>query len=129
MALLLKQITQQNCRKEFREHLSKFVDAVGKLADMDVEINDKLLTNMILNTLRSSFENFRSAIDTRDILPGAEDPRVKILDEYNARKQAVDNLDSVAMFAKQHHPGRKLSNEGKGSGQEDKKNRIQAVHE
>ena len=83
---------------------------------MDVEINDKLLTIIILNTSRISFENFRCAIETRDILRDAEDLNVKILHKYNAMKQAVDDLNIRAMFAKQHHLGRKSSNGGKGSG-------------
>ena len=123
MASLLKQITQQKLQEgeDVREHLSKFFDAVGKLEDMDVNINDKLLTIMILNSLPNSFENFRCAIETRDILPDADDLKVKILDEYNTRKQAVDDPNSGAMFAKPHHPGWKSSKGGKGSGYEDER--------
>lgn len=55
---------------------------------MDIEINRDLLTVMRLRCLPKSFENFRCAIASRDELPTAETMRVKILEEYESRKES-----------------------------------------
>jgi len=51
---------------------------VDKLGDMDVNINDDLLSIMLLYNLSMSYENFRCAMETRNELPRAEVLKVKI---------------------------------------------------
>jgi len=90
-ATLLKQLTlhKMNEGKDIREHLNHFFDTVDKFAEMDVEINNDLLTIMLLYNL-PSFANFRYAIESRDELPIPKALRVKIVEENDARK--VDRL-------------------------------------
>jgi len=53
---------------------------------MKIEINSDLLSVMLLRSLPESYENFRCAIASRDELPKPETLRVKILEEYETRK-------------------------------------------
>ena len=71
MVTLLKQLLKQKMQdgSDIREHLAQFFKAVDKLAIMDIEINDKLLTLMLLQSLLSSFNMFKRAIESRDELP------------------------------------------------------------
>jgi hypothetical protein len=89
-ATLLKQLALQRLDEggDVRAHLAKFFDAVDKLSALEVEINGDLLSIMLFYSLPSSFENFRCAIESRDQLPGAEDLKVKILIEADARTQS-----------------------------------------
>lgn len=52
-----------------RSHLNNFMDKVDKLAEMNVNINEDLLSIMMLYSLSTKFENFRVAIESRDTLP------------------------------------------------------------
>ena len=87
-ATLLKSLTLMRMQEEddVREHIAKFFDAVDKLADMSVDINEDLLAIMLLYSLPASFENFRCAIETRDVLPNAEVLKIKIIEESDARQ-------------------------------------------
>ena len=58
--------------EETKEHLDKFIDAVDKLGEMELRVNDDLLAIMLLYNLPSSFENFRCAIKSRDELPAPD---------------------------------------------------------
>lgn len=59
------------------EHVTKFFGIVDKLADMDIEINDDLLTIMLLQNLPDDFGNFRYATESRDDLPKPDTLRIK----------------------------------------------------
>jgi len=100
-ATLLKQLTlhRMDDQKDIREHLNVFFDTVDKLTEMEIEINNDLLTIMLLYSLPSKFENFRCAIESRDNLPTPEALRVKIIEESDARKTDARN-NSNAMVAK-----------------------------
>lgn len=74
-----------------------------KLNVMDVEINGNLLTIILLYSLPSRFENIRCAIGTRDQLSDAESLKVKIIEEYESRKQKAKENDTNAMFLKQNN--------------------------
>lgn len=80
-----------------KEHIDKFFDAVDKLEGMDVQINGDLLTIMLLYSLPASFENFRCAIETRDKLPTAEELKVKIMEETEARKAGGELVTALAV--------------------------------
>lgn len=116
-ATLLRQLTHQKLEDgdNIREHLSKFSDAVAKLQDLQVDINGDLLSIMLLNSLPNNFENFRSAIESRDNLPetllDTEALKVKIIEEFDARRQKQNENDSGAMFAKNHYSGTNASRE------------------
>lgn len=85
-ATLLKQLILTKLEgNNVRAHLNKFMDTVDKLADMDVAINEDLLTIMMLYSLSSEYENFRVAIESRDVLPKPEELKIKILEESDAR--------------------------------------------
>lgn len=101
-ATLLKQLTlhRMDDGKDIREHLNLFFDTVDKLGEMEVEINNDLLTIMLLYSLPPCFENFRCAIESRDSLPTPEALRVKIVEEYDARKSDARTSTSNAMVAK-----------------------------
>lgn len=88
-AILLKQLILQKMSEDndVRNHMSRFFDAVDKLAPMEVEINVDLLSIMFLYSLPSSFDNFRVAIESRDELPNVEALKVKILEEYDVQVQ------------------------------------------
>lgn len=74
-----------------------------KLNVMDVEINGNLLTIILLYSLPSSFENIRCAIETRDQFSDAESLKIKIIEEYESRKQKAKENDTNAMFLKQNN--------------------------
>lgn len=76
----------------------KFFDTVDKLRAMSVEIHQDLLTIMLLYSLPPFFENFRCAIETRDSLPHSDTLRIKIIEEYEARKPDADNAGTSGTF-------------------------------
>lgn len=87
-ASLLKQLILTKLEgNNIREHLNRFLDTVDKLADMEVIINDDLLTIMMLYSLSPDYENFRVAIESRDTLPKPDELKTKILEESEARHQ------------------------------------------
>ena len=100
-ATLLKRLTQHKMEEgdDSKNHLSGFFEAEDKLQSMDVEINGDLLSIMLLHSLPSTFENFRCAIESRDVLPDTESPKIKIVEEYHAIQKDGGNGNG-AMFAK-----------------------------
>jgi len=53
--LLLKRMHEDD---DVRDYLSRFMDTVDKLNNMEIEINGDLLSIMSLHSLPSSFDNF-----------------------------------------------------------------------
>jgi len=97
-----------------REHLLRFFDAVDKLSVMDVQINEDLLSIMLLYSLPASYENFRCAIESHDKLPSAEALKVKIIEESEARVQKSQNATD-AMAAWKGRKGKKYTTKKKNS--------------
>lgn len=99
-ATLLKQLTLQRMEEggDIREHLNKFFDAVDKLCEMEVTVNPDLLTIMLLYSLPNTFDNFRCAIESRDVLPTPEALRIKIIEESDARNNYSRNSSPNAMY-------------------------------
>lgn len=118
-ATLLKQLTVLRMKDgaDVREHVNKFFDTVDKLEEMEVDINKDLLTIMLLYIMPSNFENFRCAIESRDELPTPEALRVKILEEYEARRNESRGTSQNAMlgarFLRKKCPSAKLNDERK----------------
>ena len=118
-ATLLKRLTLQRMQdgEDVREHMTRFFDAVDKLGNMDVNINNDLLSIMLLYSLPSSYENFRCAIETRDELPAPDILKVKIIEEDNARRQSTALDIQGAMFV-----GRREKKFAKQRAKNDQKN-------
>lgn len=86
-AALLKQLILKKMSDEddILDHMSAIFDSVDRLQNMDVKVNDDLLSIIILYSLPISYENFRIAIETRDKLPLPEELKIKIIEESQAR--------------------------------------------
>ena len=78
-----------------KEHLDKFLDAVDKLGEMELRVNDDLLAIMLLYSLPPSFENFRCAIETRDTLPTPDTLRIKTLKNQKLEIAKVLSIQKV----------------------------------
>lgn len=67
-ATLLEQLLSERLREgdDVRDYLSRFMAIVDKLHQMDIDINDELLTIMLLHSLPSSYDNFCCAIKSHD---------------------------------------------------------------
>ena len=64
---------------------------------MEVVINQDQLTILLLYSFPYSFENFRCAIETRDALPSAEDLKIKIIEESDARNsKQLENSEAMS---------------------------------
>lgn len=96
----LKQI--KNCdmaeEDDARDHIRRFFDAVDKLEEMEVQINQDLLTILFLYSLPATYENFRCAIESRDDLPNPEILKIKLLEENDARRSKVRENTQGAMY-------------------------------
>jgi len=106
--------------EDARDHLRKFFDTTDKLQEMDVVIPLDLLSVLMLNSLPQAYENFRCAIESRDELPSPETLRVKVIKEYQARKNENRESSSKAMLAKKASGtrskfGHKNQSESKGA--------------
>ena len=106
-ATLLKQLALQKLSEgeDIRDHMSRFFDARDKLAIMEIDINEDLMSILLLYSLPPSYENFRCAIESRDELPGPLDLKIKIFEENDARKQKIRENESGAMFAWKNSKG------------------------
>lgn len=94
-ATLLKRLVLSKLKEngDVRDHLNTYMDTIDKLNELGIDINNELLSVMMLYSLPQSFETFRVAIETRDTLPNPEDLRVKIIEENQAR--SVSNSHST----------------------------------
>jgi len=101
-ATLLKRLTLSRLKEgeDVRLHLDQFFDAVDKLREMKLEVNDDLLAIMLLYSLPPSFENFRCAIESRDDLPKPDALKIKVLEEAEARKSKTNDCSEGALLAK-----------------------------
>lgn len=99
-ASLLKRVATYKMSEgeDLRNHLMEFFDAVAQLASMDIEIHPELLSILLLNGLPTSFEVFRCAIESRDVIPTPGILREKILEEYDVRNQRQKDDSSEAMW-------------------------------
>lgn len=136
-ATLLKQLTllRMEDGADVREHVNKFFDTVDKLEEMEIEINKDLLSIMLLYSMPSNFENFRCVIESRDELPTPENLRVKILEEYEARKNESRINTQNAMVSvkdsRKRRPQMKFKNNSgeSSSGKGEFKYRCHKCHE
>ena len=88
-ATLLKQLlfTKMRDGGNMMDHLNNFFGTVDKLSEMEILVAEDLLAILLLYSIPDSFENFRCAIEARDELPTPEALKIKLLEEFNARKE------------------------------------------
>lgn len=100
-ATLLEQLLSQKMRDgdDVRDYLSRFMNIVDNLQQMNVNINGELLTIMLLHSLPNSYDNFCCAVKSHDALPDVERLMGKIIEESFAREHKSE--DNGAMFVKQ----------------------------
>ena len=95
--------------EDMRDHLHSFFDIVDKLQEMELEINDDLLTILLLYSVPDEYESFGIAIETQEKLPSPENLKIKLLEEYEARKRNGGENIQGAMFVK-HNQGKPKGN-------------------
>lgn len=88
-----------------REHIRGFFNAVDKLQEMEEDINQNLLTILLLYSLPSSYDKFQCVIESRDNLPAPETLKIKIIEENDARKSAQGENSSEAILANSANHG------------------------
>ena len=64
-ATLLKQLILHNMQEgeDVRDHISRFFHAMDKLEEMEVNVNQDLLTILLLYSFPETYENFRCVIE------------------------------------------------------------------
>lgn len=99
-AALLKRLTTHKMQSgsDIQEHLRSFFDTVDKINEIGVEIDADLLSIMLLSSLSNDFENFRCAIESRDVLPSPEALRIKIVEEADARQNITNDSTSNVLY-------------------------------
>lgn len=99
-ASLLKRLVLTRMQEEddLKKHIADFFDAVKKLREIGLIVIDELLAILLLYSLPDSFAMFRTAIESRDDLPSTETLKVKIIEDFEARKSKT--TDQGAMFVK-----------------------------
>ncbi|XP_026669282.1 uncharacterized protein LOC113464332, partial [Ceratina calcarata] len=97
---LLKRLlfTKMKEDDDMASHVTNFLNTVDKLYEMDITISEDLLAILLLYSVPDSYDNFRCAIEARDELPDTEALKVKLLEEFNARKGKGIRDDSEALF-------------------------------
>lgn len=80
------------------------------MLQMDVSINNDHLAIMMYS-LPPSFEKFKIAIASHDKLPALEILRIKIIEEYEARKNtAFLSTDQGALYVERKYANKKKGN-------------------
>jgi hypothetical protein len=91
--------------EDMRDHIRNFFDVVDKLEEMELCIINDLLAILLLYSIPDEYEPFRIAIETQEKLPQLEALKIKLLEEYEARKRNSKENVSDAMFIFKN-PGR-----------------------
>ncbi|KMQ83531.1 retrovirus-related pol polyprotein from transposon tnt 1-94, partial [Lasius niger] len=113
-AMLLKRLIQRKMEdgEDMRTHLADFFDVVGKLEDMELNIDKELISIFLLYSIPDCYEPFRVAIEAKDKILEPETLKVKMIEEYESRMRRNDGSATSAMFAsrnkaaksKRHNP-------------------------
>jgi hypothetical protein len=106
-AMLLKTLILLKMKngEDMRDHIRNFFDVVDKLEEMELCIINDLLAILLLYSIPDEYETFRIAIETQEKLPQLEALKIKLLEEYEARKRNSKENVSDAMFINKN-PGR-----------------------
>ncbi|KAH0818354.1 hypothetical protein GEV33_004437 [Tenebrio molitor] len=99
-AMLLKTLILLKMKngEDMRDHIRNFFDVVDKLEEMELCIINDLLAILLLYSIPDEYETFRIAIETQEKLPQLEALKIKLLEEYEARKRNSKENVSDAMF-------------------------------
>ncbi|CAK9827482.1 Retrovirus-related Pol polyprotein from transposon TNT 1-94 [Anthophora retusa] len=106
-AMLLEELIHHKMEEtqDMRDHVSKFFDTVNKLESMDINIPQEMIVILLLSSIPKSYEPLRIAIKSRKELPTPEELKIKLLDEYQARKRSTDIENSEAMLVWKQRKG------------------------
>jgi hypothetical protein len=101
-ATLLKQLimSKMNEGETMKNHLNNFFNIMDKLEEMELKIVDDLVTILLLYGIADSYENFRIAIESPDELPKPETLKIKLTEEYEARKSRENQNFPCALLIK-----------------------------
>jgi hypothetical protein len=103
-ATLLKQLimSKMNEGETMKNHLNNFFNIIDKLEEMELKIVDDLVTILLLYSIPDSYENFRIAVESRDDdeLPKPETLKIKLTEEYEARKSRENPNSPGALLIK-----------------------------
>jgi hypothetical protein len=101
-ATLLKQLimSKMNEGETMKNHLNNFFNIIDKLEERELKIVDDLVTILLLYSIPDSYENFRIAIESRDELPKPETLKIKLTEEYEARKSRENQNSPGALLIK-----------------------------
>ncbi|KAG5877246.1 hypothetical protein JTB14_019624 [Gonioctena quinquepunctata] len=83
--------------RDLREHIAVSFNIVDELADMQLHINEELSTIILLNSLADEYEN-----ESRDKLRKLEALKIKMTEEFDARKDNKGQLVEDEMFVGQN---------------------------
>lgn len=83
------------------EHINNFSSIVDKLGEAGIELNEELVTIILLSSLPTQYEQFVVAMETRDNLPSLQGLKVKLLEESERKLQKDgEKIQQTAFAAK-----------------------------
>ncbi|XP_017475839.1 PREDICTED: uncharacterized protein LOC108366072 [Rhagoletis zephyria] len=86
---LYKQLLSKRMQDEEnpQEFINAFTEIADKLSETGINIQDDLLSIILLSSLPKSFDNFVIAMETRDSLPCFSALKIKLIEEGERRKR------------------------------------------
>lgn len=98
------------------QHINEFVDISEKLIEIGIQIQEELLSIILLTSLPKEYENFVVAIETRDKLPSFSSLKQKLLEEAERKQQLEkEELPEHQVFAAKSNKRReKVEEAGEG---------------
>jgi hypothetical protein len=109
-AMLLKTLILLKMKngEDMGDHIRNLFDVVDKLEEMEFCIINDLLAILLLYSNPDEYEPFRIAIETQEKLPQLEALKIKLLEEYEARKRnSKENISDAMLLVK--IPARQIS--------------------
>ena len=82
---------------------------------MDIDINEELLTTLLLNSLPDSYDNFSGNMRCRDKLPNPDECKIKILEEFERRKSRTKRDEQAMLAAKRYYSNKNTNNKPSSS--------------
>lgn len=99
-ALFQRLVSHRMGESAVRADMRDFFDTVDRLNEMNIEVNEELLSYLLLISLPESFKGFRCAMQSRDDLPSLEILKIKIREEMDSRKGEIQGSSQSAMVVK-----------------------------
>lgn len=76
------------------QHINEFTEVFEKLKEVGSEIQEELLSIMLMSSLPKEYDNFVIAMETRDDLPTFSSLKQKVLEEGKRQRQKVEEEES-----------------------------------